>query len=156
MTSAMPSVLALTTQDHATVQTLLAQAHLPCEDLSPEALRLFLGVYDQDAPREPTQDRLIGIVGLEAHGGDGLLRSLFVLPEHRGRGLAHALVLAQEAQARRLGLSRLVLLTETAADFFRTLGYRDTDRDTLSAGLLASTQFQQLCPASARCLSKTL
>jgi amino-acid N-acetyltransferase len=160
MPAPSPTPLALSEQDHPAVQTLLAQADLPFEDLSPAAMQLFLGMRAPDLPRDGngngSPSQLIAIAGLERHGNDGLLRSLLVLPDQRGRGLARELVHAQEAQARRLGLRRLVLLTETAADFFRALDYRDTDRAVLSDGLRASPQFQQLCPASARCLSKTL
>jgi amino-acid N-acetyltransferase len=156
MSVALPPVLALSAQDHPAVQTLLAQARLPFEDLSPVAMPLFLGVRDPETSHDGAPGQLIAIAGLELHGDDGLLRSLLVLPDQRGRGLARELVHAQETQARRLGLRRLGLLTETAADFFRALDYRDTDRALLSDGLRASPQFQQLCPASARCLSKTL
>lgn len=156
MSLAPPPVLALTAQDCPVVQALLAQAKLPFEDLSPAAMPLFLSLRDPGSSQAGAPGRLIAIAGLEPHGDDGLLRSLLVLPEHRGRGLARELVRAQEAQARRLGLRRLVLLTETAADFFRALDYRDTDHALLSDGLRASPQFQQLCPASARCLSRAL
>ncbi|QBK05512.1 GNAT family N-acetyltransferase [Hylemonella gracilis] len=156
MPAPTPPPLPLTAQDHPAVQAMLAQAHLPFEDLSPAAMPLFLGVRDPGPSHDGAPGNLIAIAGLEVHGDDGLLRSLLVLPEQRGRGLARELVRAQEAQANRLGLRRLVLLTETAADFFRALDYQDTDRATLSPRLQASPQFQQLCPASARCLSKSL
>jgi len=156
MSDASSPVLALTAQDHPAVQALLTQAHLPIEDIPPMALSLFLGIRDPQTSHDSAPGHLIAIAGLEVHGDEGLLRSLLVQADQRGRGLARELVRAQEAQARRLGLRRLALLTETAADFFRALDYRDTDRATLSSGLLASPQFQQLCPASARCLTKTL
>ncbi|MDF3822999.1 GNAT family N-acetyltransferase [Leptospira sp. 96542] len=157
-----PTALTLTAQDHDAVQALLARAGLPYADLTPTYMALFLGLRASDTagaskllPGERPAP-WIAIAGLEPHHGDGLLRSLLVLPEHRGQGLARALVHAQEARARGLGLRRLVLLTETAADFFRALGYRDTDRATLPDGLRAAPQFAQLCPASASCLSKPL
>lgn len=160
MPAPSPTPLALSAQDHPAVQTLLAQADLPFEDLTPAAMPLFLGMRSPDWTRDgngsDSPSHLVAIVGLELHGDEGLLRSLLVRPDQRGHGLARELVQAQEAQARRLGRRRLVLLTETAAGFFRALDYRDTDRAVLSDGLRASPQFQQLCPASARCLSKTL
>ncbi|EGI77068.1 GCN5-related N-acetyltransferase [Hylemonella gracilis ATCC 19624] len=149
----------LNARDLAAVQAQLAQARLPFEDLLPTSMPLFLGVRDSDSglSRDVTQPGpLIAFAGLESHGVEGLLRSLWVRPDHRGRGLARTLLHAHESQARQLGLNRLVLLTESAADFFQALGYRETDRTALSAQLRASTQFQQLCPASAHCLSKTL
>lgn len=151
-----PMPRSLTVQEHTTVQSLLAKAGLPFDDLSPASMPLFLGLHDPQASRADTPGPLVAIAGLEPHGHDGLLRSLLVLPPHRGHGLARALVLAQEAQAARLGLRRLVLLTETTADFFRALGYRDTDRATLPDEVRASAQFANLCSASAVCLSKML
>ena len=41
----------------------------------------------------------------------GEIKRMFVVPEHRGRGIGHALLAALEAEARALGLARLLLET---------------------------------------------
>ncbi len=144
----MISLHPLSASDHPVVCAMLEQAGLPFQDLSPASMALFIGAH--------AHEELVGIAGLETYGSDGLLRSLLVVPGHRGQGLAQQLVSTQESNARKLKLQRLVLLTETAAGFFRHCGYQNISRTDLSAGLLASPEFLTLCPASARCLSKPL
>src|SRR5919108_1977954 len=66
-----------------------------------------------------------------AEGGTAaLFEDLVVLPTHRGRGIATALVSFVIAQARRRGVLRLTLLTdaqnERAQQFYRGLGFTDS------------------------------
>jgi GNAT superfamily N-acetyltransferase len=51
------------------------------------------------------------------------LASLWVRPQCRGRGIGAALVRRCEEEARRLGIRRLHLYTEAAADFYGRLGW---------------------------------
>ncbi len=102
-------------------------------------------------------DGFIGYGGLQGGGGaDRQLRSIVVLPDRRGHGLGQALVATLEQQARHLRVQRLHLLTTTAAPFFRTLGYADTDRGAAPPAIAASREFAALCPASAAYLVKAL
>lgn len=96
------------------------------------------------------------MVGFRGGGADRLLRSIVVLPDRRGHGLGQALVATLEQQARHLRVQRLHLLTTTAAPFFRTLGYADTDRGAAPPAIAASREFAALCPASAAYLVKAL
>jgi amino-acid N-acetyltransferase len=100
--------------------------------------------------------RPAGAVGLEAAGADGLLRSLVVAPDARGRGCGRALVAALERLAAGRGIRRLYLLTTTAADFFPRLGYRPTERGRVPPGIAATAEFRELCPAAAACMSRSL
>lgn len=82
-------------------------------------------------------ERLLGCAGLEIHGTDGLLRSVAVTGSQQNRGAGASLVEAAEAQAGKLQLTALYLLTTTAA-------------------IQASREFSTLCPASAVCMVKAL
>jgi amino-acid N-acetyltransferase len=146
MLAASATVEPAAAADAAAIVDLLQRAGLPSADLNPAALRDFWVVRDGD--------HVVGTVGLEVHGGDGLLRSLAVAPVARGRGLGRALVTAVEQQARAQGLHSLTLLTQTAAPFFAALGYGAVARNTVDAALQVSPQFTSLCPASASCLRK--
>jgi amino-acid N-acetyltransferase len=139
---------AATPADGPRIVALLAQAGLPTADLTPAALADFLVARDGDA--------LVGAVTVERHGDDGLLRSLVVTPAQRGRGLGRALVEAVEQRARAQGLRSLVLLTQTAAEFFATRGYRMVARSAVDEALRNSSQFAGVCPASASCMEKIL
>jgi len=99
---------------------------------------------------------LLGVVGLERHGGDGLLRSLVVAAAARRTGAGAALVAAVEQRAAGRGLGALYLLTETAAPFFAARGYERVPRAAVPAAVRACEQFRLQCPASAVCLRKFL
>lgn len=99
---------------------------------------------------------IVGAVGLERYGADGLLRSLVVSPAARGRGIGCALVAALEAHAAANGMATLYLLTETAADFFAALGYERIDRTLAPEPVAASEEFRDSCPETAPCFRKCL
>lgn len=128
------------------VRQLLAEAELPSADLTAGHLEHFFGCGAENAPR--------GVVGLEIHGSDALLRSLAVAPAARGRGCARALVARAERHAREQGASHLYLLTTTAADFFARLGYKKVGRDRAPEAIRATGEFSTLCPVSSVLMTK--
>ena len=129
------------------VAALLRASGLPSDDAGAPQVHL-LGCRQSR--------RLAGVVGLELYGSVGLLRSLAVADTSRGRGLGQALVARAERVAARNGVRTLYLLTTSAADFFRRLGYAPAPRDSAPAAIAATTQFTGVCPASAAFLSKPL
>ena len=133
--------------EHAAIRELLTASALPVQDLDTAAVAFL--VADDDRV-------LAGVVGVQAFGDVGLLRSLAVRPEYRRTGIGDRLVAAAERDAQARGLRQLVLLTQTAADFFTKRGYRPIERAQAPTGVQASAEFQSLCPASAACLSKQL
>lgn len=139
---------------------LLAACELPYEDLKAEHLVNFLvlrlGSLVSDPETGKSKEQLLGVIGLEPFGRDGLLRSLAVASAYRGQCLGELLVSQLEASARQGGIERLFILTTTAPEFFRQLGYEVTQRDAAPEPIRQSTEFQSLCPASAVCLSKRL
>lgn len=60
----------------------------------------------------------------------GEIKSLVTAERMRGRGLGGRLVQALRDEARRLGLTRLFVLTDSV-DFFTRNGFRATDKGTL-------------------------
>ena len=93
--------------------------------------------------------QVVGVAGLERHGADGLLRSVAVAGDWRGRGLGGELTRWILEDARRQGLTDLYLLTETAADFFSRFGFRPIRREDAPEAVKASQEFRDLCPVSA-------
>ena len=60
-------------------------------------------------------------------------------PEHRGRGIGRKLMILLEEEALRRGFDHLSLsvhLTNPAMKLYRSLGYRELDRDTKSARMV--------------------
>src|SRR5215475_9334905 len=92
---------------------------------------------------------IVGAVGLERYGVSALLRSLVVAPAHRGQGLGAALVERALDVARLAGIERVFLLTITAVEFFRRLGFRDVPREGIDLAVQASGEFVATCCQSA-------
>jgi N-acetylglutamate synthase-like GNAT family acetyltransferase len=134
--------------DLAEVRALLDGSALPSSDLSDATTVQFWVVRDGR--------RVIGAVGLESFDKTGLLRSLVVSKDARGRGLGGMLVASLEGFARAAGLAELVLLTQTAEAFFAGRGYVVIARANAPVAVRESSEFKSLCPASAVCMSKRL
>lgn len=143
-----PDIRRGTSADLQNVIELLKSAGLPTADLA-DIAHLRLWVMEAG-------DSLAGAIALEPYGTDGLVRSLVVAPQFRNRGYGSQLADRLEADAVRDGVQRLILLTETAEAFFRARGYLPVDRSSVSPEVRQSAEFRSLCPASARCLSKSL
>lgn len=92
---------------------------------------------------------LVASAALERFGDVALLRSVAVAETERGQGLGSDLVEHTLNQARQEGLCSLVLLTETAKDFFARFGFRPIARADAPASVYGSIEFQSACPASA-------
>ena len=97
-----------------------------------------------------------GGVGFEQVGDVGLLRSLVVRREAQARKLGSSLVVEAERLARSVGIRELVLLTQTAADFFERRGYARIERTTAPSAIAQSSEFRTLCPSTATCMIKSL
>ncbi|QQQ00824.1 arsenic resistance N-acetyltransferase ArsN2 [Lysobacter enzymogenes] len=136
-----------TAADHPALRALLAASSLPVEDIAVDTIDFLVAELD---------GALLGVVAVQACGDIGLLRSLTVDANGRGRGLGQALVERAEAHARARGLLRLVLLTETAAAFFSRRGYVPAERGDMPAQIQSTAQFRSLCPATASCWTKPL
>lgn len=132
----------------ADVARLLENAALPASDLTAADMLNFFYAGPVSAP--------IGIVGVQLHGSDALLRSLVVSAAHRGEGLGGALVERAEQHAREHGAEVVYLLTTTAESFFRARGYAIAPRDQAPAAIRSTPEFAELCPASSAFLSKAL
>lgn len=100
--------------------------------------------------------RIVGVAGLETYGTDGLLRSVAVAEDWRGRGLGGELTRSILEAARRRGLEDLYLLTETAADFFSRFGFQPIRREDASEAVKASEEFRDLCPASSTVMVRSV
>jgi amino-acid N-acetyltransferase len=96
--------------------------------------------------------RLVGAVGLERYGPSALFRSLVVTPAHQGRGLGRALTERMLDDARKTGVKRLFLLTDTAAEFFPKFGFRRIAREEADPEVQDSVEFRTACGQLAVCM----
>jgi putative acetyltransferase len=96
-------------------RALLGASHALLTSLYPPEDNFFLSVEDLAAPHIDfwiaEGDRPLGCVALARMDGYGEVKSLFVDPAARGRGVGAALMAALEARAREAGLPLLRLET---------------------------------------------
>jgi amino-acid N-acetyltransferase len=142
-----PPVRQARADDLPALQELLSLCALPIDGVASH-LDAFLLAFDQDL--------LTGSVGLERYGADGLLRSLAVRPDYRGRGLGADLTRRALQEASRLGLRRVFLLTETAAEYFPRFEFRPVSRQQAPSAVQASVEFASACPETAICMERRL
>lgn len=130
-------------EDLGVVLDLLAVASLPREGVAEHFKHFLVARADRV---------VVGAVGMERYGPSALLRSLVVAPSHRGRGLGRALTERLLQEARKQGVRRVFLLTETAADFFPKFGFRQIPREEADAEVRSSVEFSTACCESAACM----
>jgi amino-acid N-acetyltransferase len=92
---------------------------------------------------------VVGSAALEHYRDAALLRSVAVAPSIQGRGLGCRLTEAALQLARDLGVTRVYLLTETAAEFFPRFGFGVVDRAQVPPAVRRSAEFTSACPESA-------
>lgn len=136
-----------TEADASAIRDLLERSGLPTGDLRTATPEFVIAI---------NAGQIVGIGALEHFSGEALLRSVAVEPQWRSSGVGRLLIGELERRARAAGVSELILLTLTAADFFRRLGYDTKDRARVPAAVLDSAEFRSLCPASAICMAKRL
>ena len=142
-----PLVRPATSGDVAAITRLLEAS-----SLSPDGLVEFLDHFLVALDGED----IVGTVGLEPYGSAGLLRSLAVAPSQRSRGIGLVLLQQAVSEARRRGLTRLILLTTTASDYFTRHGWHRIDRASVTGAITTSSQFTGACPSTATCMEMGL
>ena len=144
----MPAVEIHANPSREAATRVLQAVSLPVEDLTDGHMEHFFYVGAASAPS--------GLVGLELCGSAALLRSLVVDPGVRGTGMGRRLVEKAEAHARARGARAMFLLTTTAEEFFRRLGYANAERASAPAEIRATREFASVCPASSAFMTKIL
>jgi N-acetylglutamate synthase-like GNAT family acetyltransferase len=96
------------------------------------------------------------VAGIESYGEVVLLRSVATEAESGGQGVAATLCRAVLDDAKARGARRAFLLTETAEDFFRRLGFETLARAEADPRLWASAEFQEGRCATAKLMTKLL
>lgn len=138
----------LAAADRPRVLALLREAELPVSDLGEAGPARFWVLREG-------QD-VLASGALEPYGAMALVRSVAVPAHRRGEGLGKRIVQALEREAAASGITDLYLLTTTAERFFAGLGYAAADRERAPEEIRGTTQFSDLCPASAVFMHKSL
>ena len=133
--------------DLTAVVDLLGRANLPIAGVAEAPSHFVMAESD---------GKLVGVVGLELYGESALLRSAAVEESWRGSGVGRVLVERALDVARERGIADVFLLTTTAEHYFPRFGFSCVSRDSVTAGVKSSIEFQDACPASATVMRKSL
>lgn len=131
--------------DYSLIVALLQTTKLPPDGIEPH-LENFLVIRHPNENAGP--EILIGSVGLEIYGESALLRSFAVHPDFQGAGLGTRLVESITELAKKKGITRLFLLTDTAERYFLKKGFVVVTRDRVPEDMKQSVEFSTLCTSS--------
>ncbi len=137
-----------TPRDREKIRELLIETKLPVESVESGVTRFYVA---------ESGGGIVGIAGFEFYGGDALLRSVAIEPGLQRHGLGSEIVDHMLEEARLKKARRVILLTETAEDFFLKKGFDVVDRSKLgNEEIKKSSEFEYACPKSAVCMSLEL
>lgn len=122
MTKDSFSISPATADDTDAIVSFLSSVGLPIDGVA-EHVNDFLLARDDN-------NELIGCAGLERYGEFGLLRSVAVSPTARHAGVGSCLTARVIETAKQTGVHEVLLLTDTAHDFFaKCFNFKDTKRE---------------------------
>lgn len=126
-------------EDRECISLLLSSFKLPLDGLEDSRMWVL----------QESNGSVQGVAGLELWEGKGLLRSVAINKNLQNRGYGSALVKYVIGEAKKSGIHELLLLTTTAPDFFRKLGFREDDRENVTGSITDSVEFKGVCPKTA-------
>ena len=125
----------------------LRAAGLPTDDLLSEA-QIFYQMSDVDGP--------VAFGGFYVAETEGLLRSVVVVPNNRGKGIGRRFVEFLIDRMNKRGVVRVWLLTTTAESFFGRLQFKSRPRGDAPTAIAGTREFSLLCPTSAVLMCRSL
>ncbi len=143
----MTHIRAASAEDMQGIGGLLRAEGLPVEGVA-ENLQTFV-IAEEGG-------EVVGAGGIERFGSVGLLRSVVVASDHRGRDVAGTICRRLFEQASGRGISALYLLTLDGEGYFARHGFAVTPRDEAPPAIRDCEQCSSLCPDSAVLMSKAL
>lgn len=126
---------------------LLEKVDLPGDGVSGNLENFFVCTYCKT---------VIGCVGLRIRGKSGLMRSLAVHPEHRGKGIGNVLIRKIFIYAKGKKISDMYLLTTTAEEYYVKYGFVRIQRDVVDLQMMEAPEFRSVCAQAAVCMRKEL
>lgn len=141
------SVQCLGVAELGELEQLLSAHHLPIVDIRGPVVQLFAGYMGGE---------LVGSIGVEQYGRVGLLRSLAVKPIYQGQKIGEKLIAFLTDHCLAENISELYLLTTTADRYFDRLGFQRITRADAPKEIVQTSEFKDICPASAVVMRKML
>ena len=132
--------------DLKTIHSLLLRYKLPLDGL--EEAKLWVLQLDGG--------EVVGVAGLELYSNQGLLRSVAVADSMHNHGYGATLANYAICEARKSRVQELFLLTTTAPEFFKKLGFKKESREKVIGSIADSVEFKSACPKTAVLMSSAL
>ncbi|MFK5856434.1 MAG: arsenic resistance N-acetyltransferase ArsN2 [Bacteroidota bacterium] len=129
------------------VKTLLVENNLPVNDIDKIAVQLFV---------VKAKNKIIGVIGIENYSTIGLLRSLAVSDNYKNLKIGAELVDYIIGYCSTNKMQELYLLTTTAEKYFVKFGFNIMERENIPDLIKKTSQFADICPASAIIMKKHL
>ena len=133
--------------DEGLITSLLSECDLPACEIAGHVSSFILAEIHQ---------QVVGVVGLEACGDFGLLRSLAVGNQYRRQGIGASLLERIVSYAQYQRIKTVFLLTLNADGFFRRYGFVQVGREDVPQPIQKTAEFKHVCPASAICMSRRI
>lgn len=121
------------------IEKLLKSNNLPYEDIISSKVEFITS---------ESNGNLVGCIGIEKYGEDGLLRSLVVDDKFKNKGTGTKLLNELISQSKSGGIKKLHLLTSTADKFFADNGFQYSKRSSAPMVILKTREFTEICPSS--------
>jgi len=136
-----------TPKDQNAIIALLKDNDLPVEDLD---------FNTQKTRFKKESDEIIAVCAIEKYGSYGLLHSFCVRKDFQGNGIGKSLYREILDDCQKKGIHALFLLTTTAHNYFKELGWSEIWRNAVPQEVRQSKEFISLCPESAVCMMLSL
>ena len=129
------------------IKNLLQLNKLPFEDISTSKVDFFSLQSD---------GKIIGCIGIEKYGHDGLLRSFAVENNFKNKGIGSQLLDGFLQKSKKEGIEKLHLLTTTADKYFAKKGFTVSDRKNAPEAIAGSKEFSEICPSNSIYMTKVI
>lgn len=126
-------------EDLENIVNLLKENALPIVDIDLIKIKFILAEIDV---------KLIGCIGVEPYGKEGLLRSLAVNMNYRNSGIGNNLLQYLISFSKEMGITNLHLLTTTAESYFLSKNFVKSNREIAPDSIKNTIEFSSLCPSS--------
>ncbi|MPV55399.1 GNAT family N-acetyltransferase [Burkholderia sp. HI2761] len=133
--------------DLPSIEALLRENALPADGVASHVQRFVVAIE---------HSTICGCGGIEYYGDVALLRSVAVAAHVRDAGVGRVIVSRLVDACLSRNVRSLVLLTTTAESYFARLGFVRVARGDVPSAVLASPQFQGVCPESAVSMLRVL
>jgi amino-acid N-acetyltransferase len=134
-------------EDLPAIVELLSENLLPSIDIHHHLANFIVAKSD---------GHIIGTIGVEKHGNEGLLRSLAVSSDFRNQKIGQELYQRLTLLAAENDIKRFHLLTTTAEKYFSRLDFKMKDRNEAPEEIKNTLEFSSLCPASSTYMVKII